>query len=249
VGFVAPDKVTRAFQTLVKQWKSHPVSLPAYDLPAAPGTDKLYFIDIPNAKQSAIILGSLSLSASSADYNNLEFANEIMGGGSAGKLMQILRIEKGYTYGAWSFIRSYREVSPYIAFTRVRSNATLASLEILKGLFQNYATDFTDNEVAITQNKILKQNTRAFESLNAKLGILRDMSKFDKSLTYLEDDQNELSSMSLDDFQRNINEQIKEDEMIYIIVGDKATQLTEVNQLGKGPAIELDIFGNPLPIN
>jgi len=249
VGFVGPEMVTQAFNQLDQQWESKLVSKPSYELPTDSKAGNIYFIDIPNAKQSAILLGSLSLSALDTDYNNLDYANEIMGGGSAGKLTQILRIEKGYTYGAWSFIRSYREISPYIAFTRVRSNATLPSLEIISGLFKNYSSDFSEKDVEITKNKILKQNTRAYESLSAKLGILRDMTKYGKSLTYLEEDQDELSNMSLDDFRAIIDTQIKEDEMIYIIVGDKASQLAEVNQLGKGNAIELDIFGNPLPVN
>jgi zinc protease len=33
--------------------------------------------------------------------------------------------------------------------------------------------------------------------------------------------------------------------MIYIVVGDKATQFSEVKKLGK-PVIELDIYGNKI---
>ena len=36
----------------------------------------------------------------------------------------------------------------------------------------------------------------------------------------------------------------RKDQMMYLVVGDRASQLSEVNQLGKGQAIELDIHGN-----
>ena len=53
-------------------------------------------------------------------------------------------------------------------------------------------------------------------------------------------------NMNLEDFKSVINKNLGEDQMIYVVVGDGASQLSEVNQLGKGQAIELDIHGNLL---
>ncbi len=51
--------------------------------------------------------------------------------------------------------------------------------------------------------------------------------------------------MSLEDYKNIINKHINEREMIYVVVGDKATQFSEVKKLGK-PVVELDIHGNRL---
>jgi zinc protease len=64
----------------------------------------VYFVDFPGAKQSVVYVGRLALAATDPNSNNLDFANEVLGGGSSGKLFQTLRIEKGYTYGAYSFV-------------------------------------------------------------------------------------------------------------------------------------------------
>ena len=42
-----------------------------------------------------------------------------------------------------------------------------------------------------------------------------------------------------------ISTYLKEPEMVYLVVGDKATQYEELKKLGK-PIIELDIKGNPV---
>ncbi len=249
VGLVDQSKVTKAFESLDNRWEAKEINMPSYELPKTSVAGNMYFIDVPNAKQSVLILGRLALSASDADFNNLDFANEILGGGSSGKLTQILRIEKGYTYGAYSFLREYREVSPFIAYGSVRANATNASLNIIVGLLENYGAKYSEEDVEITKNKVLKGNTRAFESMSAKLAILRNISKYGKSLKYLEEDQTELMSLTLDDFKSIIDKHLREEQMIYVIVGDKETQLAEVNKLGKGKAIELDIQGNVLGIN
>ena len=110
-------------------------------------------------------------------------------------------------------------------------------------MVNDYEKSFTENEVELTKNKILKGNTRAFESLGAQLGILKDISKYDKAVDFLDKNQEELINMTLEDYKNIISTYIVEDQFTYLVVGDKATQLEEVKKLGK-PVIELDIYGN-----
>ena len=243
-GAISKSDTEKALATL-DDWKGESVALPKFELPADNKKGNLYFIDVPNAKQSVVYIGKLALSANDENANNLDFANEILGGGSSGRLFQTLRIGKGYTYGAYSGISETNEVAPFAIRTSVRANATLKSLEIIKDMVNDYEASFTDNEVELTKNKLLKGNTRAYESLGAQLGILRRISKYNKPDTFLVDDQNELINMSLADYKSIINTYLNEDGMIYLIVGDKATQYSEVEKLGK-PVTELDIYGNKI---
>lgn len=243
VGAVDKNKVSNALSDLEKNWNGEEISLPGHiaKVEATPGT--LYFIDFPNAKQSVLYIGKQALAASNEEAVKLNYANEILGGGSSGLLFQTLRIEKGYTYGAYSYIPNRNEIAPFILNSSVRSNATLPSLEIIEEMLSNYGTNFTEEDVNLTKNKLIKQNTRAYESLGAKLNILKDISKYDKSLTYIEEEQQVLQEMDLSDFKAIIDGYMQEEEMVYIVVGDKATQFCEVQKLGK-PIIELDIYGN-----
>ncbi|NNK72835.1 MAG: insulinase family protein, partial [Flavobacteriaceae bacterium] len=231
--------------TVLSDWSTNPVELPEYELPQGTNGNTLYFIDVPDAKQSVLIIGKLALNAKDENANNLDYANEIIGGGSSGRLFQTLRIEKGYTYGAYSGVGNSLEVAPFNVRSSVRANATLKSLQIIEDMLETYGEGFSESDVELTKNKLLKANTRAFESLGAKLNILRNISKYDYPLNYMEQDQDELINMSLDDYKAMISKYLNEDDMVYVVVGDKATQLEEVKQLGK-KVIELDIYGNTL---
>jgi len=154
-----------------------------------------------------------------------------------------LRIGKGYTYGARSLIVSAKEVAPFVATTSVRANATYSSLDIIKNMLIDYAPTFTEQDVAITKNKVMKTSALLYETQAAKLGMLTEISKYGKSLRYLETDQQELVNMKQDDFRALINKYLQEKDMLYLVVGDKATQWDEVKKLGK-EVIELDIYGN-----
>ena len=244
-GAMNKKQVLDVISTMVTDWSTDAPEISNSEISAdgEPGT--LYFIDVPDAKQSVIMIGKLVLTNNDEDASKLNFANEILGGGSSGKLFQTLRIEKGYTYGAYSGISKNETISPFYISTSVRANATLPSLKIIEEMVTNYSSDFGPAEVELTQNKLLKENTRSYESLGDKLGILREISKYDNSEDFIESQQDELMNMTEEDFKAVITEYLNEKEMIYLVVGDKATQLEDVKKLGK-PVIELDIYANKL---
>ena len=110
-------------------------------------------------------------------------------------------------------------------------------------MLSNYAENFSDTEVELTKNKVLKSQTRAYESLGAKIGMLQEITKYNKPDDFLVKKQNELVNMNLSDYKNVINKYLNEKDMIYVVVGDKATQFEDIKKLGKN-VIELDIFGN-----
>ena len=78
----------------------------------------------------------------------------------------------------------------------------------------NYSENFTEEDVETTKQKLLKGSTRSFESLNAKLGMLRSISKFGKPHDFMEQNQGELTSMTLEDYKAIIDQYINEDQMM-----------------------------------
>lgn len=247
-GAVPQARATKAFDQLGKVWKAKAVTLPAYKLSAQNTAGTVYFIDVPDAKQSVLYVGKLGVSRADAAATEISYANEILGGGISGRLGQTLRIAKGYTYGAQSSQVNMFERAPFVAVTSVRANATLPSLQLIQDMIKQYAPTFTDAEVATTKNKVLKGSTLEFESLAAKLSMLNNISKYKLSLHYLEEDQQKLVNMKLADYQRIIKTHFKEEDMTYLVVGDKATQFEEVKKLGKSKVVQLDIYGNPMGV-
>ena len=161
-----------------------------------------------------------------------------------------MRIEKGYTYGAYSGVSGGSTPQPFRIRTSVRVNATGASLDVIQDMVENYGPDFDAQDRETTQQKIIKDNTRAFESLRTKLGTLQSISKYERSKRYLEEEQDALVEMSVADFQNIAAKYLDESDMIYVVVGDKATQFEPVKAFAKkhnkGEVVELDIYGAPL---
>ncbi|WP_017931952.1 M16 family metallopeptidase [Robiginitomaculum antarcticum] len=250
VGDIDPDRAAKGLSGLAAAITASGEARPGYDIPAQDNAGRVFFINVPGSKQSVLRIGKLTAATADPDFNKIVFTNEKLGGGISGDLSQILRIEKGYTYGAYSSVQNGEVARPFIIGTSVRANATKASLETIRDMIIAYGPDFDDADVAMTQQKLIKENTRAFESLGAKQGTLRNISKYGLLHDYVEQQQAELLAMSRGDFQNTAAKYLSEDDMIYVIVGDKATQWRPVQQFAKtarkGKVVELDIYGQPV---
>jgi zinc protease len=218
-------------------------------IPEVPATDlasRVYFIDVPGSKQSVIYAGKLSVPTTDDAYRLIDFTNEKLGGGISGDLAQTLRIEKGYTYGAQSWIGEGSYPQPWTVGTSVRSNATGPSLDIISDMVASYAETFDEEDAEITKQKVVKANTRAYESLFAKLGMLQSISRYDLSTSYLEEAQDTLLAMDVGDFREVAERYLTEDDMVYVVVGDGATQREAVRAFAGGEMTELGTDGQPL---
>jgi zinc protease len=247
VGAVNSERAIAALSSLAEKWQGGAIELPEYELNAAPAGQALYFIDVPGSKQSVIRTGKRTLMSDNEDYARLDFANERLGGGSSARLMQLLRIEKGYTYGAYSGLRrNINDLSPWTAITSVRANVTLESLQLIREQISNYGATFTDQDAAVTKNQIIKRNSRAFETLQAKASLLNRIARQNLPHDIVEREQAMLSSMTTADFHRVIEENLKEAEMVWVVVGDGETQRDALAGFGYGEPVELDRQGRPV---
>jgi len=244
VGAVDEETVMAALQQIDSQLPHKAIDLTFLPSQAPTKTPQLYFIDVPGSKQSVLMVGKQLPVGIDPDFTAIGIVNNRLGEGSSARLTQMLRITKGYTYGAYSYpSRAEFYPSAFVAATQVRSNVTLESLEILKDLIGNYAETFTADDLATTKNLLSKGNTRRFETLGQLLGALNEVTRFDLGHDFLEQEQAILTNMSLTDAKDYINQYLNEQAMIYVVVGDGKTQLGRLKDLGYGKPIVLDRDG------
>jgi len=243
VGDIDKQQIIAGASSLIKTWQGESIKLPSYESPAPLTKPKMYFVDIPDAKQSAIVIGKPTIKGSHPDFYNLTVAQNRLGSGGSARLNQMLRIQKGYTYGAGSGVSKEHYKGPYRAYSQVRTNVTLESLQIFKDMIANYDETMTQEELDTTKNLLIKQNTRRFETLGNLISMLDNISAYDLPHNYIELDQKELTEMSLEDARSVFAKYAEEQQMIYVVVGDAKSQLERVKELGYGEPVMLDRNG------
>ena len=110
----------------------------------------------------------------------------------------------------------------------------------------NYHQTFSDEELKVTKNLILKGDSRKYETLRQLMGIITTINQYGYADEFLELNQEQLQSLTLTQARGIIESNLNEKNMIYVIVGDAKTQLERMSQLGYGEPIVLDRLGNEL---
>jgi zinc protease len=178
------------------------------------------------------------MKATHKDYYSAQVMNYILGGGSfASKLTQELREGKGYTYGVRSSFSGNKQSGEFLISSGVRTNVTLEAIALIKTLVEDYQSDFTGKDLATTKSYYLKSNARKFETYNAKLAILQNMSQYNLPANYVLERATLVESLTLESIKSLANEHLHHDQMIYLVVGDAKSQLPRLKALGLGEPV------------
>ncbi|MCK0070775.1 insulinase family protein [Kordiimonas sp. 5E331] len=241
VGAVTDAEVKAAAARLGTDWAAKEVSIPSYAMAADPSESKVYFYNVPGAKQSVLRFGYSGPKAGDTELYPATVMNYILGGGGfASRLTQELREGKGYTYGIRSGFQGSKTNGFFQIGSGVRSNVTLEATDLVKDILTNYGSTFTDEDLGVTKSFLSKSQTRAFETQGAKLGMLRSISVFGLPSDYAQQRANYLEGVTVDDIQKLATDYIRPQAMHYVIVGDASTQMERLKELG---------FGDPVLLN
>lgn len=246
VGNISKDKAIKLFSALERKWPAQEVKFTDYPAPPPVEKSRLYFVDMPGAKQSQIRIGYLALPYTHPDYYAATVMNYKLGGSFNGILNLILREEKGYTYGARSAFIGTSVPGPFVAYAGVRSNATLESVQIFKDEMAKYRLGLADEDFAFTKSALLNANALRFETLGALRGMLDQIALYGLPFDYIKQQERTVAEMSKARHQALAQQYVDPERMIYLVVGDAATQLEGLKQLGWGDPILLDKDGNPV---
>uniref|UniRef100_A0A7V2ZHE1 Insulinase family protein n=1 Tax=Ignavibacterium album TaxID=591197 RepID=A0A7V2ZHE1_9BACT len=244
VGNVKKDEVVKTFSSLENRWKEKTVTLKSYPEPKMTNKVAVYFIDFPNAKQSEIRIGHLGLKYTHPDYFKAYVMNYKLGGSFNGIVNLILREEKGFTYGARTDFRGTELPGYFVAGAAVQTNATLESAQIFRDEITKYRNGVSPEDMNFTKNSLLKSNALRFETIGQLRGMLSQIAKYNLPFDYVKNQEKQIQQMTIDEHKMLAQKYLHPDKMIYLIVGDKATQYDKLKELGFGEPILLDKDGN-----
>lgn len=245
-GAITRTEVMESLEGIAEGWQS-----PAPRLPAAATWDEslagLYFVDVPDASQSVLRIGYLALAETDDDYYPATVMNfRLGGGGFASELLQVLREQRGYTYGIGSGFNGTDVAGPFSIASSVRSNVTYEALDLIKSIMEAHGPDFDEADLDATKSFLLRANARAFETGGAKLGLLSGMSAYGFPADYVIQREQIVRDMTVERIQELTERYLDPERMVWLVVGDARTQLPLLRALGLGEPILLDREGRPV---
>jgi zinc protease len=156
-GDITPLRAFSTAEAYFADWKpeGEPTSPTVPPIPS-PTATHLYLVDKPDAVQSQIRVGHVSITRKDERYFPSRVLSTIFGGGFNSRLNSAIRVEKGLTYGARGGISASRYCGEMSISTFTKTPSTAEALRvILAELEKIRSSPVTDEELDIARSYIV----------------------------------------------------------------------------------------------
>lgn len=250
VGDITLKEAKKLTNKYFRKWKKGEVPKVSYPMPAPPVGNKVAFANREGAVQSVLAVSyPVDLKPGAPDAIKASVMNSILGGGVfSGRLMQNLREDKAYTYGARSSLSPDRLVGNFEARTEVGNNVTDSALvEILFEMERMVKEPVDQKSLDLVKNFMNGSFARSLESprtiANFALNIERYKLPKDYYKTYLE----KLAAVSIEDVSAMAAKYIKPENAWIIVGGNKDEVSPKLARFSKsGEVLFFDPYGRPV---
>jgi len=247
---VMAGDVTRAeAEKFAKQyfgnWTGHVASAPSIPAAPAPPTTHVVIVDKPGAPQTALFAFGLGVPQSSPDADSITIMNYTLGGSFASRINMNLREQHGYTYGASSGFREYREGGAFLAGGLVRTDVTAAAAKELMSEIHNFPDKpSTSEELAAAKEASMRSLPGRFETNNAIADAVSNIFIYNRPLDYYAKLPGKYDAVDQDGVAKIAKTYLHPEQLIIVTAGDRSKIEAGLKDAGLGPVEVRDLNGN-----
>ncbi|HLW30213.1 MAG TPA: insulinase family protein [Brumimicrobium sp.] len=248
VGDINEENAKKIAEERFSDWEGGVPYEKEYNHGIKPKGNRVIFVEKPGAVQSVISI-AFPIEMSPGDDDHIEFSvlNKLLGGGGFGtRLMQNLREDKAYTYGAYSRLSVNREGSFLSASGNFRNEVTdSAIVQFLYEFTRITEAVPTAEELELNKASMAGSFARTLESPRTIADFALNTYRNNLPADYYQSYLKELSNTSAEDVLNMAKKYITPNNLNIIVVGNKDV-LESLKQFDADGTIEIfDAFGNP----
>jgi zinc protease len=232
VGDVVPADALAAVEKTFGPWERREVP-PVLMMPPPPPTRRIVVIDVPDAVQTEIRVGHLGMNRRSDDFMAFDLAVRILGGGGANRLQQVLRMERGLTYGASADLEAYRVTGAIVAETDTRSDATGEALRVMVDEFFRLQRESVGaRELDGAKAYLAGSSPLSIETPDAIAMKVLTALFYGLPLKELETFRERVNAITSDDIERVTRAYFRPDRVSIVLVGNAAAFVNQLQRVG-----------------
>lgn len=202
----------------------------------------VFFVDQPQLTQSSVQLGHLGGQINSPDYAALSVMNGVLNG-FGGRLFNEVRSRQGLAYsvyGTWSPQYDYPGV--FVAGGQTRSDATVPFIQSVQAEIQKIRTaPVTTAELAYAKDSVLNAFIFNFQDPAQTLSRLLRYEYFGYPDDFIFRYRKAVEATTIADVQRVAQTYLKPENLVTLVVGNKAQIKPPLTTLGPVQAIDISI--------
>ncbi|RWU08235.1 M16 family metallopeptidase [Pedobacter chitinilyticus] len=180
------------------------------------------YIEKPEALQSAIRMGNLSINRTHVDFPALQVLNCVFGGYFGSRLMANIREDKGYTYGIGSGIASLKHAGYFFLATEVGANVCADALKEIEKEITLLREDLVaDEELDLVKNYMLGSMLGSLENAFSHADKFKNIHFFGLDYSYYSNYVETVKNITAQDLKEMANKYLDWNAMARVVVGKK----------------------------
>lgn len=244
-GAVDSAEAHRLARTYFAAWSGRGATPP----PARPAPQRarteILLVHRPGSVQSNILVGNTTWMPTDTRSYALILANQVLGGAADSRLFQVLREEKGWTYGAYSSLGRVRGIGTFTANAEVRTEVTDSALvELLAQLRRLAAEPVPADELARQQETLTGRFPLQVETAAQVAGQVATARRLGLATDYVQTYRERLAGVTREQVQAAARAGMRADAALIVVVGDAPALQARLEAIA--PVTTVDIDGNPL---
>lgn len=251
VGDVSAEEAMTGLESAFGDWPMGEV--PAF-VPIAPPepTRRVVVIDKPDSVQTEIRVGQLGIPRRHDDFVAMDQAIKILGGEGGNRLQQVLRSQRGLTYGASADLDTYKTAGGIVAETDTRTDATAEALRITIDEFYRLQRERVyEGELEGAQAYMAGNFPLTIETPDAIATQVLNQLFYELPLDELQTFPERVRSISPDDVQRVARAYLRPDRLAIVLVGNAEQFVKDLRGVGFGeferiPIGDVDLLSGDL---
>jgi zinc protease len=215
-------------------------------------TKRVIVVDKPDAVQTEIRIGQIGIQRRHADYLAMDQTVKILGGEGANRLQQVLRSQRGLTYGASADLDTYKTTGGIVAETDTRSDATAEVLRLaVDEFFKLQRERVYEGELEGAQAYLSGHFPLTIETPDAIATQVLNQLFYELPLEELQTYPDRVRSVSPDDVQRVARAYLRPDRLAVVLVGNANAFVNDLKGVGFGeferiPMDQIDLLAADL---
>jgi zinc protease len=234
VGDVTADEAFTTAKKVFTDWEKRELPTQKFVDPPDP-TRRVIVVNKPDAVQTEVRVGHIGIPRKHPDYMAVNLAIRILGGEGSNRLHQILRTQRGLTYGAQANMDTLKETGDFEAETNTRSEATGEVLRLIVDEFWRIQRErVSEYELADAKAYLTGSFPLTIETPQSIAMQVVNVLFYGLPLEQLQTFRERVNAVSVDDIQRVAREFLRPDRLSVVLVGNASAFASQLKGVGFG---------------
>jgi len=235
VGDVTADEAFATAKKVFGDWDKRDVPAQKFVQPPDP-TRRVVVVNKPDSVQTEVRVGHLGIARNHPDYMAVNLAIRILGGEGSNRLHQVLRTERGLTYGAQANMDTLKDTGDFEAETNTRSDATGEVLRLIVDEFWRLqrervgAVELDNAKAYMTGSFPLTIETPESIAMQVVHVLFYGL-----PLQELQSFRERVNAVTVDDIQRVARLYLHPERLSVVLVGNAAAFAPQLRTVGFSP--------------